>query len=209
MYIPSEFQIDDPEVLSQFMQRYNFGTLVSQDGDGALVASHIPFVVDAAPGRLPTLFAHVAKANRQWRSFGDDREALVIFQGPHGYVSPSLYEVHPSVPTWNYQVVHAYGAARLLTQDEQRSHVFELIEQHESGAAEPWQPDLPEDLLDQLLRQIVAFRIDVTRLEGKFKLNQNRSEADRESVTVAFESSSDPLQRELGRSMRVTPRLPD
>ena len=188
-----------------FVREYPFATLVTSGSQG-LLAAHIPVVVrqDAA-GDIPTLFGHLARANPQWQEFDGATEALVIFQGAHGYVSPSLYEVHPSVPTWNYQVVHAYGVPRLIDDvSETRDHVLELVRQNEAQSSEPWQPDLPEEVLEGLLRQIVAFRIELVRVEAKFKLGQNRSRTDRENVAGALEDSGDSLLRALGRATRTS-----
>lgn len=208
MYNPKAFQIDDLEVAIEFMRRYSFATIVTSEGD-VPQASHVPFIVETAPGSLPTLFAHFARANPQWESFDGNREALVMFTGPHGYVSPSLYEVHPAVPTWNYQAVHAYGIPQVIEDDDEaRRHVLELVSQHEASRDAPWRPDFPEGFLDGLLGQIVAFRIEITRIEAKFKLSQNRGAADRESVTSAFERSTEASYRELGLAMRATPHLP-
>jgi transcriptional regulator len=209
MYNPKAFQIEDTTVAVDFMRRFNFATIVTTAVDSVPQASHVPFIVDTSGSGLPTLYAHFARANPQWQTFDGAREALVIFQGPHGYVSPSLYEMRPAVPTWNYQAVHAYGSPRVIeARDETRDHVFALVRQHEATQPQPWQPDLPDDFLDSLLRQIVAFRIDITRIEAKFKLSQNRPAVDRENVTATFESSSDQALRDLGRAMRASPHLP-
>jgi transcriptional regulator len=209
MYNPKAFQIDDPAVAAEFMRRFNFAIIVTTV-DGVPEASHVPFIVDTSGPGLPGLFARFARANPQWQAFDGTREALVIFQGPHGYISPSLYETHPAVPTWNYQAVHAYGIPRVLEGTAQtRAHVLDLLRQHETARTEPWQPEFPDGFLEGLLPQIVAFRIDLTRVEAKFKLSQNRGAADQENVTSAFEASSDPVQRDLGRAMRASPRLPD
>jgi len=209
MYNPKAFQIEDPAVATEFMRRHNFAVIVTSV-DGCPQASHLPFIVDTSGAGLPTLFAHLARANPQWQTFDGAREALVIFQGPHAYVSPSLYEVHPAVPTWNYQAVHAYGIPRVIqATDETRAHVLALVHQHEATQPHPWQPGLPEDFIAGRLHEVVAFRMDITRVEAKFKLSQNRPAADRENVTATFESSNHPSLRDLGRAMRASPGLPD
>ncbi len=207
MYIPKDFKVEELPTLIEFMRRYSFATFVT-NSDGGPIASHVPVVVIENEGRRPTLFAHVAKANPHWRAFGGAVESLFIFQGPHGYVSPSLYGVHPSVPTWNYTAVHAYGTP-IIVEDEDvaRDHVFTLVRQYEAGGEHPWVPDLPPEYTSRMLRQIVAFHVDLTRIEGKFKLSQNREQSDRDSVSAAFEA--DPQLRQLGHFMRSTPNLPD
>ena len=208
MYNPKAFQIDDPEVAAEFMRRHSFATIVTSAG-AAPQASHVPFIVDTSDPGLPILHAHFAKANPQWRDFDGEHEALVIFQGPHGYVSPSLYEVHPAVPTWNYQAVHAYGIPHLVEDAaETRAHVLALIRHFEAERPNPWHAGLPEDYLQGRLREVVAFRLQVDRVEAKFKLSQNRPGNDRKIVTSAFEASPDPATQALGQAMRAAPRLP-
>jgi transcriptional regulator len=200
LYIPKAFDVDDLDVATSFMQEHNFATLITQSPTG-LDASHLPFVVQRESEGLPVLFAHLARANSQWQSLEGGSEVLVVFQGPHAYVSPSLYETHPSVPTWNYQAVHATGMARLIEDPEGiREHVMALVEQQEAGSQAPWYPELPEDFLQSMLRQIVAIRIDITRIEAKFKLSQNRPRKDRENVAAWFVEQSDPMLQALGRA---------
>jgi transcriptional regulator len=208
MYNPRAFQINDPDVAAEFMRRNPFATIVTSSND-LPQASHVPFIVDTSAPGLPLLHAHFARANPQWQDFDGEREALVIFQGPHGYVSPALYEVHPSVPTWNYQAIHAYGIPRVVEDpDETRDHVLALIRRFEAERPQPWHADLPDDYLEGRLREVTAFRLQVTRVEAKFKLSQNRPAVDRENVTATFEASDDAATAALGRAMRASPRLP-
>jgi transcriptional regulator len=204
VYNPKAFQVDDVDVATEFMRAHNFVTLVTHGPDG-LDASHVPVIVSRNGSELPVLYAHLARANRHWERFDGVTEALVIFQGPHGYVSPRLYETHPSVPTWNYQTVHATGFPVLIDEPAGvRDHVLALVEQQEAGSPARWTPDLPEDVFQPLLRQIVAVRIQITRLETKFKLGQNRPTADRAKMASAFEASADTMLQELGHSIRRT-----
>ena len=202
MYNPPAFRIDDHDKVIAFMRRYNFATLVTP-GDQGLIASHLPLMLrDGNPGEWPVLLGHFARANPQWQALDGTGEALVIFQA-HAYVSPSLYEVHPSVPTWNYQVVHAYGVPELVHEPaELLSLVLDLVAQSEAGSERPWLPDLPADFMETLLKQIVGFRIRLLRVGAKFKLSQNRPAVDRLNVAAAFESSSDPVLQDLGRATR-------
>ena len=118
MYIPKAFREDDITTLHKFMREYSFATLITQH-KGVPFATHLPFILDAQCGPNGALLAHVARANPQWHDFVDEQEVLVIFQGPHAYISPSWYEVELSVPTWNYAVVHAYGIPRLIEDGEE------------------------------------------------------------------------------------------
>ena len=197
MYIPREFQVP-PALAKAILDRYDFATLVTVDKSGPS-ASHLPFLYRPDAGPLGTLSAHLAKANPQWKSFPAPGEVLVIFQGPHAYVSPSWYSAHPSVPTWNYVVVHARGIARPITDEAKvRKLLEDLVAKHD----ETWKMELPDDYLRGMMKQIVAFDIEVTRLEGKFKLGQNRSKEDQQSVQRELARSADPLAQELARVMR-------
>jgi len=191
MYIPKHFREDDLNTLHDLMRVYSFATLITQH-EGVPFATHLPFILDAQRGPYGTLLAHVARANPQWRDFNSEQEVLVIFQGPHAYVSPSWYEVELSVPTWNYAAVHAYGIPRLIEDGEELYQLLKaLIETHESQFENPWPFQLPDDYLQKMMRGIVAFEIEITRLEGKFKMSQNRTASERENVIAALNESSD------------------
>jgi transcriptional regulator len=193
MYIPKAFREDDLNTLHKSMQEYSFATLITQH-EGVPFATHLPFILDAKRAPNGTLLAHMARANPQWRDFKSEQEVLVIFQGPHAYVSPSWYEVELSVPTWNYAVVHAYGFPRLLEDSEELYKLLKiLIETHEAQFENPWPFQLPDDYLQKMMRGIVGFEIEITRLEGKFKMSQNRTESEREKVIAALHESTDTL----------------
>jgi transcriptional regulator len=193
VYLPKHFEITDRTVLHDVMRRFSFATLVTVH-EGRPVAGHLPFMLDSARGEHGTLIAHMARTNRQWKAFAEPVEALVIFQGPHTYISPSWYDDHPSVPTWNYAAIHAYGTPCLIEDESQvRAMLRALVDQHEQGFETPWTMDLPEDYLRKMSGGIVAFEMPITKLEGKFKLSQNRSAHDRERVIAALTKSTDPL----------------
>lgn len=202
MYTPSHFRVTDRAVLHAVMEHFSFATLVTMH-DGRPIATHLPFLIDPCKGEHGTLIAHMARANEQWRDFASGAEALAIFQGQHAYVSPSWYQAHPSVPTWNYVAVHAYGIPRVIEDEARVIDVLRaLVDKHEAGFDEPWRMDLPEQYLRTMLRGIVAFEMPISRLEGKFKLSQNRSPADRLRVVEALAASGDPMERELAALMR-------
>jgi len=203
VYIPQEFQVADRNLLHDLIERFSFAMLVTTQ-DGRPVASHLPFLVQRDAGDHGTLVGHMARANRQWQGFGGAGEALVIFQGEHGYVSPSWYETHPSVPTWNYLAVHAYGIPRVIEDAERiRAILRTLVAKNEAGFDEPWPMDLPDDYLRKMIGGIVAFEIPLSRLEGKFKLSQNRPVGDRQRVIATLAASEDPTQRALAAAMQV------
>ncbi|HLK59203.1 MAG TPA: FMN-binding negative transcriptional regulator [Chthonomonadaceae bacterium] len=204
MYIPAHFHEDDLVLLHEMMRAYNFGTLVTCQ-DRVPFATHLPFHLDAERGAYGTLRAHLARANPQWRSFPSEEEVLALFQGPHAYISPSWYEMHPSVPTWNYIAIHAYGVPRLLDEAALRAALADLVHTHEAPLEPPWRfEDLPEEYVQKMLRGIVGFEIEITRLEGKFKLSQNRSEADRRSVAERLRQTGDAQLAALADLMSHT-----
>jgi transcriptional regulator len=146
----------------------------------------------------------MARANPQWRHFEDGREVLVIFTGPHAYISPAWYASAPAVPTWNYTAVHAYGTPCIISDHHRFAHrLHELVEFYESGREERWSGEMPAEFRDRLMHGIVGVEIEITRLEGKFKLSQNRPTEDREPVIPALSASADPMDRETAAMMRL------
>jgi transcriptional regulator len=204
LYVPAHFRVDDPEALFAFVERYAFGTLVSS-GEAGLHVSHIPFVAERDAAGAVRLLGHVARGNDQWTQLERAREVVAIFQGPHAYISPTAYANHPSVPTWNYAVVHAHGKARLMDEAELHDLLMRLSATYEAGNARPWKmSELPADYVATMLKAIVGFEIAVGRLEGKFKLSQNRP-AEARRVAAALEARG---EAELARLMREHPPLP-
>ena len=187
------FAVEERDALLDFMRAHNFATLVSVV-EGELFATHLPLTVHADADDVPVLLrGHLAKANPQAHAL-ESGQPLVIFQGPHAYISPTNYDAHESVPTWNYTAVHAYGPARVLPEAEAKLETLShLIEAHEPAYQAQWD-DLPARYRQGMLGGIVAFELTVTRLEGKYKLSQNRSHADQERVAA----TSAP-QRRCGR----------
>jgi transcriptional regulator len=203
MYVPEAFAETRAEVLHDLMRRFSFGTLISTGPDG-IVATHLPFLLDEGRGQRGTLLGHFARANPHWRSLDPTKEVLAIFQGPHAYVSPSWYTTAPAVPTWNYAVVHCYGRPRLIEDPAQvRDVLTKTVTAYESGMTQPWRIDsLPSLYAQNMAAAVVAFEIDITRLEGKWKLNQNRSAADRDGVIAALAQQDDPMARQVAQLMR-------
>lgn len=199
MYIPNANRVDEQAALLAFMEAHSFATLVSLV-QGELFATHLPLVI-ATQGDQIRLRGHLAKANPHWQELAAQRAVLVIFQGPHAYISPSHYEKWESVPTWNYIAVHAYGAARLI-QDEAEvlSTLAELIAANEAAYQPQWD-SLPAQFRQGLLNGIVAFEIAVTRLEGKFKLSQNRPAGDQVRVATALAGHADLTIAAIGHAM--------
>jgi transcriptional regulator len=199
MYVPKHFSENDLAVLQTLMRDYSFATLVSTQEHGVPIATHLPMLFAPEPAPYGTLRAHMALGNPQWRTFQEEREVLVIFQGPHAYISPSWYEVELSVPTWDYATVHAYGRPRIISdQTELYTHLKELVETHEAQFPNPWPLDyLPNEYVERNMKGIVGVTIEITRLEGKFKMSQNRSENERARVERELRASQDPTLCEV------------
>ncbi len=202
MYVPPNNQgpADAGEVIA-FMRRHSFATLVTHDGQ-APFATSVPVLVHKSEGTHGTITAHIARANPQWRHFASGQEVLVIFQGPHAYISPSWYDTQLAVPTWNYATVHAYGVPQIITDhDRLVAMLHELVEAHEAGRENRWPGAMPAEYRDKMVAGIVGFEIPVTRLEAKYKLSQGRSEADVKGVIAALSASSDQTEREVAEMM--------
>jgi len=191
MYIPSHFRESNERVLAEFIDAHAFGTLVTIER-GAPFASHLPFLHDR---EADLLHAHVARGNPQWQHVAASPDVLVMFQGPHGYVSPTWY-ADPGVPTWNYTAVHVYGRARAVDDAAATGrHVERLAARFEHGGAAPWVPSYDP----KRLSGIVGIEIRITEIQGKFKLSQNRSAEDRARVVARFESTRTDNDAALAR----------
>lgn len=203
MYVPAAFREDDREELLAFMRGNAFAVVVSV-GEAGPVATHLPLTVHEV-GDEVYLRGHFAKANPQWRGV-EDGEVLVVFTGPHAYVSPTHYDAAESVPTWNYIAVHAYGRARTVHDPGANEELLrELVAQHEHEYWSRWQ-GLSGRYREGMLRGVVGLEVRVTRLEGKAKLSQNKTVAERRRIAAALARSEDPAARATGAEMlRRTP----
>jgi transcriptional regulator len=187
MYQPPYFREDDPGVQHALIRAHPLGLLITA-GAGGIVANPVPFVLDESGRDKGVLRAHVARANSQWREVRDGAAALVVFQGAEAYVTPSWYrtkaETGKVVPTWNYAIVQVRGDARIVEDPAWlRSQIDALTAQQEGRRAQPWQVgDAPEPFIAAQLKGIVGIEIAVQAIEGKWKVSQNRPEADREGV---------------------------
>jgi transcriptional regulator len=201
MYIPPAFRIEDPSKLAAFIQRHSFATLVTFDGT-APFASHLPMLFRPEAGPHGTLLSHMARANPQWRHFASGGEALVMFHGPHSYISPNWYRTAPAVPTWNYAAVHAYGTPVIFDEHDRIVTLLrDTIGVYEASFDQPWPGELPDEYRDKMIQGIVAFEIPISRLEGKFKLGQNRSPADFQSVFDALSRADDADSQAIAQLM--------
>lgn len=203
MYVPKHFAEPDMEACHGFIREYGFGVLIGVI-DGAPFATHLPFLLDEGRGAKGTLMAHMARANPHWQGFAAGGRSLVIFQGPHAYVSPSWYAAREKVvPTWNYVAVHAYGTPR-INEDEgaSRAHLERLVAAQEAGLDPQWRLDSqPEGFVEAMVKGVVAFELPIDTLEGKWKMSQNRAPEDRTSAAAALAASDDPLARAVAAMM--------
>ena len=201
MYTPKHFEEKERAKLIEFMKQYNFAALVNT-AKKRYWASHLPFLVEEKDGEI-ILRAHMAKANPQWANFKADEDVLVIFQEPHAYISPKLYDNPVSVPTWNYIAVHAYGVPQIHHSLEERIAVLEdSFKVFEPQYQMQWE-SLPEDYKNGLLDGIVAFSIKIKEIEGKFKLSQNRTEGDRERIIEELGLKKDKVKLDIASFMKA------
>ncbi len=202
MYRPSYFREDRLDVLHGLIRTHPFAQLVTAGGPG-VEANPLPMLVDPEASPNGTLRGHLARGNGQVTALREGGEALVIFQGPHAYVSPSWYAAKAEhgkvVPTWNYVAVHAWGRPRLIDDPAWlRRLVGDLTRMHEQGRANPWAvEDAPEDFIATMLKAIVGVEIPIDRIEGKWKLSQNRSEPDRRGVARGLRAEGDAAMAAL------------
>ncbi|QIA26819.1 FMN-binding negative transcriptional regulator [Thermaerobacter sp. PB12/4term] len=200
MYVPRHFQMDPAEAVA-FMRAHPFAILVTAAG-GTPVATHLPVQVHEQGERIG-ITGHIAAANEQKETFAGGTTALLIFHGPHTYISSSWYTVD-EVPTWNYLAVHAYGTLRTLSEEELEADLKYLLLQYEGHRENGrlWDT-LPPGLLARQMKGIVGFRVDVTRLEAKAKMSQNRKDIDYKHIVERLEASPDPMDHAVAAWMRA------
>jgi transcriptional regulator len=202
VYIPKFNQETRLDVLHGLIRAQPFATLVTMGASG-LIATHLPMVLSPGEGAPDILRGHVSRANPQWRELDPSIDALAIFAGPHHYITPSWYpeksEDGKVVPTWNYAVVHAYGAVKIIEDPAWLlTHLKSLTTQHESAFPHPWAvADAPEDYIASQLRGIVGIEIPIRRLEGKWKVSQNKSDRTKESIEQGLEDLNTPASRAM------------
>jgi transcriptional regulator len=201
MYIPPAFAETDPARLWDFVETHSFALVVSCDG-GHPLASHMPLVAQRDAGPCGRLLGHVARANDHWRSMAG-REVLCVFSGPHAYVSPSWYESENAVPTWNYVAVHVHGTCRIVDDKSTTAHILaRYVDLYERSLDAPWKLDMSTRFFDRLVEMVVAFHVDVTRIEGKWKLGQNQPRERQEKVAARLAQQADENSQAVARLMR-------
>jgi transcriptional regulator len=200
MYISEHFKETNPARISALFESHPFGMLVTAP-EGVPYVSHLPFLLERPAGSQGKLRGHMARANPQWQHFSKGSEVLVVFQGPDAYVSPSWYS-SPGVPTWNYVVVHLRGNPRLI---EDETELETLVEQqtrvHELPMPSPWEPELTGERRSKLLNMIVGFEIEITHIQGKLKLSQNRPLEDQQHVVEELSQSNNQTDTAVAKLM--------
>jgi transcriptional regulator len=192
--------VNDLSRLHRFMREHSFGMLISIR-DGAPFVSHVPLLMDESRGPNGSVVGHVARANPQWQGI-DGEKVLAVFSGPHAYVSPSFYEAENVVPTWNYVAVHAYGTIRVIEDLESLTEILQQsVKTYEQSRENPWKLDISTPFFDKMVRAIVGFRIEIDRLEGKWKLSQNHPPERQAKVRHALTRSSTPDDLAIARLM--------
>lgn len=214
MFVPRSNTVNNVEEIQRFIREYSFGVLVTNDkanntentynndnnNTGRIIGTHLPFTLEATENENGVLVGHIAKANPQWKCI-ENQEVLVIFTGPHAYVSPTWYTQKPNVPTWNYTTVHAYGQVSLLTKSELLQSLHTLTAHYEPSLLEDT-ATMSEAYINKLIGAIVGIKIDITRLEAQMKLGQQRSKEDQQGIFEGLLRSRDPQAVALAELMQ-------
>jgi len=199
MYISRAFAVTDKERLFAFIRANSFGILFSQT-NGQPCATHLPFLLQTDSGPNGTLWGHFAKANPHWKEI--EGEVLAVFSGPHAYISPTWYEAENTVPTWNYTAVHAYGHLTLVQEKEELLQIVQdTVRFYEASMPAPWQFDSSQEFYQKLAGGVVGFKIEISHLEGKWKLSQNHPLERQQKVVEALQHSKDQNEQAIAALM--------
>lgn len=200
MYIPGTNRMEQTEEIFRFMQQFSFATIVSS-GAGGLIATHVPVEIETDPHGTPCIRTHIARANQQWKQFNDTDQVMVIFMGPHTYISSSWYD-HVNVPTWNYLAVHVYGKPRLLNDAAAEVMLQRLVERYEQQEGKRFSMDQMERAdIDAHLKALVAFEISIDRIDAKAKLSQNRNKENFDRILTQLDAREDADSKAIHAAM--------
>ncbi|MBD7985349.1 FMN-binding negative transcriptional regulator [Sporosarcina sp. Sa2YVA2] len=199
MYIPKQFKVNDVEEIREFVQQNSFATLITTK-KGKPIATHLPMQLIKEEDNY-FITGHMAYGNPQWRTFLDSADTLVLFQGPHAYISSSWYE-QENVPTWNYQAVHVYGKAAILPKEELIKDLTLLLEKYEGNRKNPvlWET-LSPSLLEKELKGIVGFKIQVEEIQAAYKMSQNRNATDYRNIVNHLQLEENPTSKQMAIQM--------
>jgi transcriptional regulator len=200
MYIPKAFEVNDRKKLIEFIKSNSFGILFSQTEDKPF-ATHLPFLIDESKGEKGVLIGHMAKPNPHWKNL-HNKDVLVVFSGPHAYISPTWYNERNTVPTWNYVAVHIYGEFKLVEGKAEMKYILEkTVDFYESSMPNPWKVDFNDKFMDGLMHGIVGFEINIKKVEGKWKLNQNHSVQRQQNLIKGLKTSDEYNSQEIAKLM--------
>ncbi|WP_312470271.1 FMN-binding negative transcriptional regulator [Neobacillus sp.] len=198
MYIPKHFKMDDDETIYGFIEKNSFATLISQH-NGEPYATHLPLTLDKEKG---ILYGHFARPNGQWKDI-ENQQILVIFQGPHCYISPSWYETNKAVPTWNYVAIHVYGQMEMVMEGQELfDSLVEMVNKYEKPDSSYQLKDVDSSFIEGMSRGIVGFKIKIERIEGKTKLSQNHLVDRQELIIKQLENTSDQQNKQIANLMK-------
>jgi transcriptional regulator len=206
MYTPKLYREEDRSRILEFLQQNDFATVVAHDGKKP-IASHLLVDVIEENGRW-LVNSHMSRANPLWKAFTKDTEVLIVFQGPHTYISPTWYN-HINVPTWNYQAVHVYGTPRLVTDRAEAYQLLKRLTDRYENTVRYKMETLPQDFVEKELRGIMAFQLDVTHIEANYKLSQNRDDEDYWNIVSHLEARQDEHSQDVAEAMRRQRPHPD
>ena len=196
MYMPTKLKMSETNEIHDFIDEFGFAVLVSDNLQG----SHLPFLLNRDEGDCGVLYAHCAKANPHWKEL-DGKQVMVVFNGPHTYISPTWYAKAPAVPTWNYAAVHAYGVGSLLDKNQTLAAVQNLVKKYEPSLLDN-KAVLADDNVEKLLNAIVGFKITLNRLDGQLKFGQHRKQDDQMGVYLALSTSVNRDDQALAQFMK-------
>ena len=201
MYIPGYYKEEELTRIKELINSNGFGILINQT-EKRLWATHVPMLLEEDPDRGMTLIGHLSRANKQWQEFKDNQDVLVIFQGPDAYISSSWYN-HENVPTWNYQAVHLYGIARMIGGDILKSKLSRLVDKYEQGLNKPVSMDrMSDDFIENEMRGIIGFEVQITEIEAVSKLSQNRDAENYNRILKGLNEKGDEDSLRMARIMK-------
>ncbi|MFK5959669.1 MAG: FMN-binding negative transcriptional regulator [Lutibacter sp.] len=200
MYTPNSYKNEDFKEIKSFITKNSFGILINQN-NGKLTGTHIPLVLDINKNGENILTGHISKVNPQWKNFNDDDEVLVIFSGPHSYISSSWYE-QENVPTWNYIAVHIYGSIKIIEGEELLNSLKKLVNKYEKGSENPIRIETMSEKNLKQINGIIGFNIKINDIQATYKLSQNRKEPDYDTIIHKLENTTSPNSIEIAKQMK-------
>lgn len=204
MYIPAYTKKNNDASINEFIRQNDFGILVSQTAQ-KLIATHIPLLFSRDETKL---LGHISKANPQWKEFNDESDVLVIFSGPHAYISSSWYD-HVNVPTWNYIAAHVYGKIKILQGDQLYQSLKQLVEHHEAASKHPVSLEkMPSEYVSKSIKGVIGFEISITNIEATFKLSQNRDQKNHENIITELRKRNDQGSLMIAQEMEKNVAYP-